>query len=153
MVRDRISSQQKQLIFKKANLKVLDPGKKPEDVEISLTEKISRYIKKNWFGMDMLSDHEYKQKLQLYEKSRSIQNARYLQIDKRNLRFREVKPHSSKKEFIRHLSHGHIIDSECHRTSCRVDIQQIKDLDFNLDDPKIQVDLNFMTHKTVGKKR
>ena len=72
MVRDRISSQQKHLIFKKANLKVLDPGKKPEDVEISLTEKISRYIKKNWFGMEMLSDHEYKQKLQLYEKSRSI---------------------------------------------------------------------------------
>jgi len=46
-----------------------------------------------------------------------------------------------------------MVESECHRTSCRVDIHQIKDLDFNLDDPKIQVDLNFLTHRTVGKKR
>ena len=60
MVRNRISCDQKKIIFQKANLKVLDPGKKPEDVKISLTEKISRYIKQKFLGQEMLGEHEYK---------------------------------------------------------------------------------------------
>lgn len=60
MVRSKISDQQKILILKKADLDILDPGKKPEDVTISFSERVGRYFKRVWFNEKIEDDHQYK---------------------------------------------------------------------------------------------
>lgn len=37
--------------------------------------------------------------------------------------------------------------------SCNIDISDIKEFNIDLEDPRIQVDLNYITHTAVGKKR
>lgn len=134
-----------------------------EKVEISLGERLGRYVK-DMFSKDEqqerqeIRDEEYESYLQLYTKAENIQAARYIEMNKNQ--FRRLTQQNSTRNKSRR---GRISRSNTSRPGAGMrflsksyyeDIEDFGDeQDEAIKNEDLMLDLNYITHKQVGRKR
>ena len=150
----------KDLLMMKNDIKRAEDGQ----IEISHGERFSRFYKRYVKDNEKFGDEDnYKKELTMFDKSQYIQTARYLQVDKNKLR-KQFKRNCHEEHKDKHSHDDEQGDGKVnsddeynfkrYTTSVPVDIRSKKFDPRGIENDKnYEVDLNFMTHRQVGRKR